>query len=184
MTPIFIISGPSGAGEDSVIEGLKEKIDYARVVTTVTRPKRSGESEGKPYYFVSRDTFERMKFKDEFIECAVVYGDYRGATKKELDRLLIGTKPIIWKVDWQGVKTIKQKYPEAVSIFIVPPSYEALEARLRHRGDSREEVARRKGFTIEWLEQKSVYDHIVVNEDGKLDETILTVAKIITEHHN
>jgi guanylate kinase len=180
MASIFIISGPSGAGEDSVIEALERDFDFKRVRTTVTRPMRPGETEGRPYYFVSREQFEAMIERDELVEWAVVYGDYRGATREEVDRCMGSEKPFIWKVDWQGVQTIKARYPEAVSVLILPPSYEVLETRLRRRGtESPEEIKRREDFTKQWLARTEVYDHVVVNEEGALDHTVAEVKRII-----
>lgn len=177
---IFIISGPSGAGEDSVIEGLKKNREFNRVVTTVTRKPRKGEGQGNPYFFITPDEFKEMIKKDEFIEWALVYGDYRGATKKEIERLSSLNDPVLWKVDWQGVKTIKKAIPEAVSIFITPESYEDLEKRIKERGENAEDtIKNRAQETKVWLEQKDIYDHTVVNKEGKLEETIKKVEEII-----
>ncbi len=182
MTMIFIVSGPSGAGEDSVIEAVQKRGDYNRVITTVTRKMRSGEEDGRPYYFISRERFEEMLKNDEFVEWAIVYDDYRGATKLEIERLLNEARPIIWKVDWQGVATIKKHYPEAVSIFITPPSYEVLEERLKRRGTETDlEIKRREAFTKKWLLKRDMYNHVVVNADGELDAAIAEVERIIRE---
>ena len=180
VNKIFIISGPSGAGEDSVIEELQKKLNFNRIITTVTRSPRQNESQGNPYYFISVEEFKKLIAKNELIEWAVVYGDYRGCTKQEVTRLLKTGKPIFWKVDWQGVKTIKNFLPEAVSIFIAPPSYKILEKRLMKRGqDTVETIKQRKKFTKEWLNHKDVYDYIVINKEGKFDETIAKAEKII-----
>jgi guanylate kinase len=183
MPSIFIISGPSGAGEDSVIEALERMLACERVKTTVTRNMRPGEAEGQPYYFVSRAHFEKMAAGDEFAEWAIVYDDYRGATKLEISRCMEGEKPVIWKVDWQGVRTIKSRYPEATSILIAPPSYKVLEARLRRRG-SGHEIERREAFTKQWLTHTDVYDHVVVNDEGALEATVASVERIIRERIN
>lgn len=178
--PIILISGPSGAGEDSVIEGLQQLFDFNRIVTTVTRKPRAGESEGHPYYFISEEEFKQLIDDDQLIEWAIVYDDYRGCTKAEIQRLQAMGKPILWKVDWQGVQTIKAQIPDAISIFIAPPSYEALEQRLSKRGiDSEEEIHKREAFTREWLKHKDVYDHIIINEEGKLDRTIQQAREVI-----
>ena len=179
-TKIFIISGPSGAGEDSVIEGLKKKIKFNRVITTVTRKMRAGEKQGNPYYFVSVKKFQAMLKKEEFIEWAIVYDDYRGCTKKEINHLLKCKKPILWKVDWHGVKTIKKLLPKTIAIFISPPSYEILEDRLIERGqDSLQTINHRKKFTLEWLKHKDIYDYIVKNQENKLNQTINKITQII-----
>ncbi|OGF21648.1 guanylate kinase [Candidatus Falkowbacteria bacterium RIFOXYB2_FULL_38_15] len=182
-TIFFIISGPSGAGEDSVIEGLKDKIKYERVITTVTRGKRIGEREGFPYYFVSRKKFESMIKKDAFIEWADVYGDYRGATKKEIERLNKKNALALWKVDFQGVETIKKKIPGVLSVLILPPSLKVLEERLiKRKTDTPETIKKRLPFTKKWLKQRKSYDYTVINEENKLEETIDRVLRILLEN--
>lgn len=179
-TLFFIVSGPSGAGEDSVIEGLKKKIKLERVVTVVTRAKRKGEREGRPYYFVGTPKFRKMIRNNEFVEWAKVYGDYRGSTKEEIERL--GRKKVLalWKIDFQGVKIAKKKMPGVISIFIYPPSQKALERRLVKRGqDSPEVIRKRRAFTKKWLSQKKNYDYIVVNRENRLEETINMVFRIL-----
>src|SRR3989338_644072 len=182
---IFLISSPSGGGEDSVIEGLKKYTRFNRVITTVTRPKRKGEKMGKPYYFVNEKRFKKLIDDKQFIEWARVYGDFRGCTKGEIKRLLKINKPIIWKVDWQGVVTIKKLFPKSISIFIAPPSYQELEKRLIARGsDTLEEIKKRKQFTKRWLTKKRIYDHIVPNPNRKLKETVKKISSIIRAHIN
>ena len=177
---VFIISGPSGTGSDSVIEGLEKTGYFNRVITTVTRPRRPLERESKPYYFVTVERFKRLIAEDAFIEWAVVYGDYRGCTKAEIKRLLAGRKPIIWKVDWQGVQTIKRLLPQTIAIFIAPPSFSVLEERLKQRGqDSSQTIKERKKFSQEWLKHTDIYDYTVVNEQDRLDQTIEQVQTII-----
>ncbi len=179
-TPIYIISGPSGAGEDSVLEIIDKDLGANRVITTVTRPMRPGESQGRPYYFVSRQQFQTMLANDEFIEWAEVYGDLRGCTKQEISRLQALDRPILWKVDWQGVKSLKKIFPKAVAIFIMPPDYETLERRLVKRDtDDPEIIKRRADFSREWFKHQDVYDHVVINADGQLEATIQRVKAII-----
>ncbi|MBU1146388.1 guanylate kinase [Patescibacteria group bacterium] len=179
-TIFFIISGPSGAGEDSVIEGLGKKIKFERVITTVTRAKRAGEREGKPYHFITVPKFKKMIKNKEFWEWARVYGDYRGAAHKELNRLMRKKTLALWKVDYQGAETIKKKMPEVLSISISPPSLASLEKRLIKRGqDSLEVIKKRMPFTKKWLKHTKGYDYIVVNRENKLKETIDRVFKIL-----
>lgn len=179
-TVFFIVSGPSGAGEDSVIEGLRKKIKLERVVTTITRQRRKSEKEGRPYYFVNVQKFKKMIKKGEFVEWAKVYGDYRGSTKREIERLVRKKVLALWKIDFQGVKIIKKKMPEVISIFIYPPSREVLERRLLKRGqDSPEVIRKRWAFTKKWLSQKKNYDYVVVNREGKLREAIDEASGIL-----
>ncbi|MBU1164240.1 guanylate kinase [Patescibacteria group bacterium] len=180
---IFIISGPSGAGEDSVIKGLKKNIKLNQVVSSVTRKKRRGEKQGKPYNFISVADFKKMIKNNALAEWAIVYGDYRGCPKSKIEKLQKKNFPILWKIDWQGVKTVKKKYPESISIFIAPPSYNSLKKRLLKRGtDNNKTIQKREKFTKEWLKHKNVYDYTVVNEDGKLPKTIDKITKIIQKH--
>jgi guanylate kinase len=134
MPKIFIIYGPSGSGQDAVIEGICKQTPCNRVITTVTRKMRPGEKQGQPYYFISTKKFENLLENNAFIEWARVYGDYRGCEKKEIDRLLKMNKPIIWKVDWQGAKTAKKLYPKSIVFFIQPPSPDILKKRILKRG--------------------------------------------------
>ena len=110
----------------------------------------------------------------------MVYDVYRGCTFKEINRLLKLGQPIIWKVDWQGVKTIKKIFPQAVGIFITVPSYQVLVNRLVKRGlDSNQVIKEREKFTKDWLKHKNIYDYIVVNKDGALKQTIKRIKEII-----
>jgi len=178
---IFIISGPSGVGEDVIIDGLKKKIKFSQLITTVTRKMRTGERQGKPYHFVTVKKFKLMIKNKEFIEWAIVYGDYRGCPKKEIKRLLKLNKPILWKIDWQGVKTAKKVFSnQVVAIFIVPDTYQILEKRLIKRGwDSVQTIKNRKKFTLEWFKHKNIYDYIIINHQGKLRQAINETAAII-----
>lgn len=182
IAKIFIISGPSGAGEDAVIAGLKKVLKFNTVITTVTRKKRQGESQGNPYYFINENKFKNLIENNELVEWAIVYDAYRGCTYKEIERLLKLNKPIIWKVDWQGVKIIKKKFPQAISIFITVPSYQTLIKRLQKRGlDSAQTIKSREKFTKNWLKYKKIYDYTVVNRDNQLKQAIDRIKAIITK---
>lgn len=181
MSKLFVISGLSGAGKDSVIDGLKKiGLDFNWVITTTTRPMRPGESEGHPYHFVSKEEFEEMIKNNELIEWTVVYDNYYGSQKKDIEKLLQADKPVILKIDYQGARTIKNKFPEAKVIFIIPPSIEILEKRLRTRGQDSEEVIKRRlaeaGKELATLDQ---WDYVIKNEEGKLEETVKQVKEII-----
>lgn len=182
-TNLVIISGPSGAGEDSVINGLIERgHPIERVVTTVTREIRTGESEGNPYYFVSAHAFDAMIANNEIAEWALVYGNKYGVTKRELQRVQgMSNKVGIWKIEWHGVKMAKTLIPDVLAIMISVPSIDELIERSVKRGREGEDVINaRVDFTKEWLEHKDLYDFEVTNENGKLKETIDQVEKILT----
>lgn len=191
---IFIISGPSGAGEDSIIEGLRRYFPIERVITTSTRPMRPGESQGNPYWFISREEFIRRRDVGEFVEWAEQYnGNLYGVTKEEIERVRNSGKIGIWKIDYKGVIRAKEIYPVesprggdapvvfngVLAIFISAP-LDVLENRIRRRGGISEEYIReRMEYTREWLKHKDIYDYEVANEEGRLDEAIAQVAEVI-----
>lgn len=180
----FIISGLSGAGKDSVVEGLKkEGLKFSRVITTTTRPKRKGEREGRSYHFVSDQRFREMIRKKCFLEWARVYGYYYGNTKKEIARALEKRLPVILAVDCQGAMTIKKKMSGVRVIFLIVESLKNLEKRLIKRGqDSQEVIKRRIKKAKEELKTLKNWDYIVVNKENKLKETINKVKNIILKN--
>ena len=177
---IFIISGPSGAGEDSVIEGLKKIIPIERVTTTSTRDMRSGESQKNPYYFISREEFEKGILNNEFFEYAEEYNEkFYGVTKKEIERVKNSGKISLWKIESKGVITAKKLMPDIIAILINSP-LNILEERIRGRGGiSEDKIKERMNYTIEWMKYKDIYDYEVINEQEKLEVTINKVADII-----
>jgi guanylate kinase len=178
---IFIISGPSGAGEDSVIEGLRDYLDIERVVTTTTRKKRKGDKDGKTYYFLTKKEFKALIKKGSFIEYAEAYnGNFYGTTKEELKRVSESNKTGIWKIEYKGVQIIKKKLPNVKSIYIAPPDLKTLENRIKKRSKvASNYVDERMKYTKEWLKFEKIYDHKVINQEGKLEQTIREVKDII-----
>lgn len=178
---IFVIYGPSGSGQDSVIEGVQKKISVERVITTVTRPPRPMESEGHPYYFVTRDEFEKKIQRGALLEYVEKYlGVYYGVTTEEIERVATGRKIGIWKVDFAGARDLKQRFPELTVIFI-NATLDIIEERLRRRDAiTEEDLQARLNHIREWL-PKSIYDYKIENEEGKLDEAIQKVLAIIKE---
>ena len=177
---LFIISGPSGAGEDSVIEGLKKFLPIERVITTTTRKKRSDIFLEDPYYFVSKEEFKKGISENKFFEYAREYNNqFYGVTKKEIERVIESGKIGIWKIEYKGVITIKKLMPEIISIFIMTSTLEVMRQRLLKRGESEEFVQQRMDYTKEWLKHKDIYDYEVINYEGKLDETVEEVKGII-----
>lgn len=179
---IVIISGPSGAGEDSIIDGLSQYMPIERIITTSTRDMREGESQGDPYYFISHEEFAQGIEDGKFFEYAQQYNDnYYGVTFEEIERVKAAEGVGIWKIDYKGVIQAKELMPEIKTIFITAP-LDILEKRIRSRdGVSDEFVAERMAYTKEWLEHADIYDYQVENEEGKLDNTIEKVRDIITE---
>lgn len=182
MKNIFVIYGPSGSGQDSVIEGIAKLLPIERVVTTVSRSMRSHESQGHPYYFISEEEFENLITTEALAEFVQKYtGIYYGVTNEELARALNSGKAAVWKVDFEGAITIKKRFPEAVIIMINAP-LDIIERRIRSREKLPEdEVQSRLIHIREWL-PKSIYDYKIENEEGKLEQTIEQVAAIIKKH--
>lgn len=179
---IFIISGPSGVGEDSVIDGLTKRLPIERIITTTTREPREGEFEGSPYYFITHKEFEQKIKAGEFIEYAQEYNDnYYGVTQEEIKRVADTKKIGIWKIEWKGVITAKKIYPGIVAIFLTVRDLSILEQRIRRRNGSVTEayIQERMEYTKEWLKHTDIYDYIVYNEENKLEETIDNVETIL-----
>ncbi len=177
---IIIISGPSGAGEDSIIHGLMGEMDIELVVTTTTRPPRDSESEGHPYYFVTKEDFENSVRENKFFEFAKHYnGNYYGVTLGEIERVMSLGSVGIWKIDYKGVASAKNLMPKIKAIYIGAPLY-ILEERIRTRDNVTDEyVEERMNYTREWLEHLDLYDYRIINEQGKLAESIEKAKNII-----
>ncbi|HAT73708.1 MAG TPA: hypothetical protein DCS08_01740 [Candidatus Moranbacteria bacterium] len=179
MSNIFIISGPSGAGEDSVIKKLKNHIDFDKIVTTTTRAMRPEDEEGVSYYFISEEEFKKGIEENRFFEYALEdNGNYYGGTYEELERAKKSPKPILWKVEYQGVLKAKKILPEVKSIFIYIP-FELIKERLAKRGETEETINSRLEYAKGWYDNEDAFDFKVINEEGKLDETVQKVAEII-----
>lgn len=180
---LFIVSGPSGAGEDSIIDGLSERLPIERVITTTTRTPRPGESSGNPYYFVSREEFERRKDLGGFVEWAEEYnGNYYGVSREELERVVATGRIGIWKIEWKGVMTAKRLFPGIVAIFVSAP-LPSIETRIRKRDSASDEyVAERMAYTEEWMRHTDIYDYTVENRDGELEKAVSEAEKIIRGH--
>lgn len=180
---IVIISGPSGAGEDSVIQGLEKLFPTERVITTTTRPMRVGESEGKPYHFISKEIFQKKIAAGEFFEYAEEDNhQLYGVTLEEIHRAQNVPKMVLWKMDYKGVITIKKLLPEVLCILVTAP-LEVLEQRIRQRDVVTEEFVRdRMEYAKGWFKNRMIFDYEVENIQGKLDETVAQVANYIRQH--
>lgn len=180
---LFIISGPSGSGQDSVIEGLARRIDIERVITSTTRKPRPGETEGHPYYFLDRSIFEAGIAEEKFIEWAQEYNDeLYGVTREELERVAGCGKTGIWKMEWKGVVTAKRLFPHIIAILISAP-LESIEARLRRRDNPSEAyLSERMAYTREWMHHTDIYDYTIENRDGQLEAAVDAVEAIIKKH--
>jgi len=178
---LVIVSAPSGAGKDTVIERLVTKLDDAVVyVTATSRKPRPGEIHGKHYYFYSPEKFREEIEEGNFLEWSMVHGEFKGVRRDVLADTLRDHKIVIVKPDPQGMRKIKSQLPEALTIFIMPPSVESLRRRLAKRGTETPEQReiRLRNAEIE-MAAAPEYDYVVVNEDAKIDETVEQIAEII-----
>ena len=182
---LIIISGPSGAGKDSVIRKMKEiGIPFHFVVTSTSRLPRPEEVNGKDYFFFSRETFEQMIKNDEFIEHADVYGQYKGVQRSQVKLALESGKDVVMRLDVQGAETIKKKFPEALLIFLMLDDIDGLIERLRDRNvDTEDQLAIRITKAKHEYKQIPDFDYQVSNREGFLEEAARTIEAIIKTEH-
>ena len=183
---LIVISGPSGAGKDTVMQRMKERgLPFHFVVTATTRPKRTNEMHGRDYWFVSTEEFARMINEDELIEHAIVYGDYKGIPKQQVREALASGMDVIMRVDVQGAETVRRMAPEALMIFISTNNEEELVHRLETRKtETVASLAIRIATARKELKRVDAFDYVIVNHDFRLDETVDVIRAIINaEHH-
>ena len=191
MTPsprkgvLYIVSAPSGAGKTSLVKALLKADPAIRLsVSYTTREPRPGETDGRDYHFVSRKRFEMMLADGEFLEHAAVYGNFYGTSKGSISRDLNAGHDVLLEIDWQGAAQVKQHFPEAASVFILPPSFSALRTRLKGRGqDSEEVIERRLAAAAHDVAHADEFDYIIVNDDfdHALEELIAITRSIRLE---
>ncbi|MEW6181319.1 MAG: guanylate kinase [Chloroflexota bacterium] len=182
---LVVISGPSGVGKDTVIQELKRRNLPLHVVVTATdRKPRSNEVDGVDYHFVSTRRFEEMIHNQELIEYARVYDDYKGIPKREVTDAMRSGKDVIFRVDVQGAARLRQLFPEAVMIFLLPASMEELEARLAARHTETPAALKKRIETArEEMKRLPEFEYAVVNADGQLEKTIEQILAILTAEH-
>ena len=180
----IVLSAPSGSGKTSVSGEIFKRFPYIRfAVSLTTRPRRDGEVDGRDYRFVDEDTFARVRDSGELAEWATVHGRFYGTPREEVDRALEDGYHVLLDVDVQGGASLLAAYPEAVSIFLLPPSHGAMEARLRNRGtETGEAISRRLAEALKELDSVSQYEYVIVNRE--LDKTVEVFSRIIhAEEH-
>jgi guanylate kinase len=179
MTTVFIVSAPSGSGKSTLVSrlltgdsGLMFSVSYT------TRPPRGHEVDGQSYHFVSREDFEAMIARNEFLEWAEVFGNYYGTHQGVLEQAQAEGKDLVLDIDVQGARQLKIKVPEAVTIFVLAPSRQVLEQRLRARGEDGDDViARRLRDAAEEIRRYKAYDYVLINRD--LEESDATLSAIV-----
>jgi guanylate kinase len=179
MSIVFIISAPSGSGKSTLVSGLLGAVPRLRFsVSYTTRASRGAEQHGENYHFISRTEFERMLARDEFLEYADVFGNYYGTHRSELERACAEGQDLVLDIDVQGAAQLKRKIPEAVSIFVLAPSREVLEQRLRLRSEDSDAVIERRlrGAAQEILQYRQ-YDYVLVNKD--IDASVDALCSIV-----
>ena len=164
---LFVIAAPSGAGKTSLVRALMQRQPGLRFsVSYTTRRQRDNEVAGRDYFFVDKPEFQRMIAAGEFLEYAQVFDNFYGTSRAQVESLLDAGNNVLLEIDWQGARQIRAALPECRSIFILPPSREALETRLRGRGtDSDEVIARRLRDSIADMSHWNEFDYIVVNDN-------------------
>lgn len=187
---LIVFSGTSGSGKDSVVDAVVERMKETNspvhfVVTATTRPIRETEVDGVDYFFVSEARFEEMIAKDELLEYAVVYGQYKGVPKHQIREAMASGKDVVMRLDIQGAATIRRMVPEAVLIFVTASSERELVERLRRRHtESPDQLQIRLETAREEMRRISEFDYVIPNPDDRLDEAVETAFMIITaERH-
>lgn len=162
---LFIVSAPSGAGKTSLVSKLIERDDTIQVsVSSTTRAKRPGEEDGVNYHFLSIEAFEAKVAEGDFLEYAKVFDNYYGTSKSVVESKLASGKDVILEIDWQGARQIREHFPDAVSIFILPPSLTELEKRLTGRGtDSNDIIQRRMKDAVNEMIHYNEFDYLIIN---------------------
>jgi len=180
MTTVFIISAPSGSGKSTLVSRLLAAVPGLMFsISYTTRQPRGAEQEGHNYHFVSRAQFEAMLARDEFLEWAEVFGNYYGTHRSELDRARDEGVDLVLDIDVQGARQLKGRISGGVSIFILPPSRQILEQRLRARSqDSEQVIERRLREAAEEIRNYSQYDYVLVNRE--VEASVETLVSIVT----
>lgn len=163
---LYIVAAPSGAGKSSIVNAcLARDQGIALSISFTSRAARPGERHAEHYHFVGKDEFQRMIDAGDFFEHALVHGDWKGTAKQSVEPQLAAGKDVLLEIDWQGARQVRAQVPDAVSVFILPPSRQALEERMRKRGqDSEAVIAQRLANAREEMLHHDEFDYVIVNE--------------------
>ena len=184
MSNLFIVAAPSGCGKTSLVESLINNTTNLRVsISHTTRKPRAGEVNGTNYHFVSVSEFQKMVNDDAFIEHAEVFENFYGTSKKLINDNLNNNIDVILEIDWQGARQVKQNLPSAISIFILPPSKEALELRLKNRAQDDELIIKKRMLDAEnQMSHYSEFDYLVINDN--FNAALADLESIISSSNN
>ena len=181
MARVFVITGPSGVGKGTLIRGLMERLPKLELsVSATTRAPRPGEQDGVDYHFLTREEFERRVDAGEFVEHADYAGRSYGTLRSELEQRVRAGAPVVLEIEVQGARQVRRSLPEAVQVFIAPPSLDALRTRLIGRGtDDPEEVERRLRVAAEELTAQPEFAHVVVND--RLQDALEQLTAVVAD---
>ena len=179
MASVFVITGPSGVGKGTLIRGLLERVPGLELsVSATTREPRPGERDGSHYHFLSAEEFERRAQDGEFVEHATYSGSRYGTLRSELEERVREGAPVVLEIELQGARQVREAMPDALAVFIAPPSQEALRARLVGRGtDAPEQIEQRLRTAERELEAQTEFAHVVVND--RLEQATHELARIV-----
>jgi guanylate kinase len=178
-TRLYVIAAPSGAGKTTLVKALLARNPELRFsISYTTRKQRSNEAEGVDYLFVDKDEFFALRERGALLESAEVFDNYYGTSREQVEKHLASGHDVILEIDWQGARQVRDSMPDCITIFILPPSVEELERRLRDRGtDSAEVVGRRLRDARSDMEHQDEFEHIIINDD--LDRAVTALEDLI-----
>ena len=181
---LYIVAAPSGAGKSSIVNAvLARDANISLSISFTSRQPRPGERHAEHYHFIGADEFKAMVAAGDFFEHALVHGDWKGTARQSVEPQLLGGRDVLLEIDWQGARQVRSRIPDAVSVFILPPSRAALETRMRKRGqDSEAVIAQRLAAAREEMSHYGEFDYVIVNEDFEtaVDEmcSIFTASRL------